>query len=81
MQLILRDVDFALVSLLRKRASKNGRTPEQEHRAILEQALRGEAPGSGAKYMSMLTAAQNFGAELTGNAPAPAPKGGKDSDG
>lgn len=38
-QLILRDVEFTLIRALRKRAAKNGRTQDEEHLAILKQAL------------------------------------------
>ena len=48
-QLLLRDVDFALIRLLKQRAAKNGRTPEAEHLAILEQALRGEQKSGGSR--------------------------------
>jgi len=40
-QLLVREVDEALVKALKQRASKNGRSSEAEHRIILEQALRG----------------------------------------
>jgi plasmid stability protein len=47
-------VDFALIRLLRQRAAKAGRSPEEEHLAILEQALRGEPRSmsvAGVKHM------------------------------
>ena len=40
-QLLVREVDAALVSELKKRAVANGRSAEAEHRMILEAALRG----------------------------------------
>lgn len=40
-QLLVRDLDEALVEALKKRAAAHGRSAEAEHRAILEQALRG----------------------------------------
>jgi plasmid stability protein len=40
-QLIVRDLDEAIVKALRARAARNGRSAEAEHRRILEAALRG----------------------------------------
>lgn len=40
-QLLVREVDPALVAELKKRAVANGRSAEAEHRMILEEALRG----------------------------------------
>jgi len=40
-QLLVRDVDEALVRALKQRAASNGRSTEAEHRMILEAALRG----------------------------------------
>ncbi len=40
-QLLVREVDPAVVTELKKRAVKNGRSAEAEHRLILEHALRG----------------------------------------
>ncbi len=40
-QLLVREVDEALVNALKQRATKNGRSAEAEHRMILEQALQG----------------------------------------
>jgi plasmid stability protein len=39
-QLLVRDIPDALVSELKKRAKKHGRSAEAEHRAILETALK-----------------------------------------
>ncbi|MBB6254343.1 FitA-like ribbon-helix-helix domain-containing protein [Nitrospirillum iridis] len=39
-QLLVRQVDDAIVAALKTRASAHGRSVEAEHRAILEQALR-----------------------------------------
>ena len=55
-QLTLRDVDFGLVRLLKQRATKHGRSPEAEHRAILEQALRGERQSGISKMEHLFTA-------------------------
>jgi len=40
--LMIADVDSSLVELLEERAARHGRSPEAEHRAILESTLRGE---------------------------------------
>jgi len=40
-QLLVREVDEALVKALKQRAVENGRSTEAEHRMILEKALRG----------------------------------------
>lgn len=37
--LIVRNLDPSIVEALKKRAARNGRSPEAEHRAILESAL------------------------------------------
>lgn len=39
-QLLVRDVDDALVKALRERAARHGRSAEAEHREILAKALR-----------------------------------------
>lgn len=39
-QLLVRDVDEALVQALRERAARHGRSAEAEHREILARALR-----------------------------------------
>ena len=39
-QLLVRDVPLDVVEALKKRAAKNGRSAEAEHRVILQQALR-----------------------------------------
>lgn len=41
MNLLVRDVDEALVRKLRQRATANGRSVAEEHRRILEEALLG----------------------------------------
>ena len=38
-QLIVRDIDEALVKVLRERAARNGRSAEAEHRDILARTL------------------------------------------
>jgi antitoxin FitA len=70
-QLLLRDVDFALIRLLRQRAAKAGRSPDEEHRAILEQALRGEARPTGVAGMKHML--QALGIDGAGEAPRPRP--------
>lgn len=42
-QLVVRNLDDATVRALKRRAARNGRSAEAEHRAILRDALRGEA--------------------------------------
>lgn len=42
-QLIVRQLDDELVKALKRRAARNGRSAEAEHRAILRQALVGDA--------------------------------------
>lgn len=49
-QLLVRDLDDALIAALRKRAAKHGRSVEAEHRAILKAALR-QRPGRDLKAM------------------------------
>ena len=44
-QLTVQDVDSELVQRLRSRAARNSRSPEAEHRAILESVLRPSQPG------------------------------------
>jgi antitoxin FitA len=39
-QLLVRDVPDEIASALKKRAAKNGRSAEAEHRAILEASLK-----------------------------------------
>jgi plasmid stability protein len=39
-QLLVRDVDEAIVKALRERAARHGRSAEAEHREILAKALR-----------------------------------------
>ena len=41
-QLIVRGLDDHLIQALKRRAVRAGRAAEAEHRAILEQALRGD---------------------------------------
>ena len=41
-QLIVRNLKPAVVHALKRRAARNGRSAEAEHRAILEEALRAE---------------------------------------
>jgi plasmid stability protein len=43
-QLLLRDVDEALVAALTRQAAAHGRSPEAEHRLILTQCLLNQQP-------------------------------------
>ena len=42
-QLIVRDIEDDIVRELKLRASRNGRSAEEEHRQILRRALKGRA--------------------------------------
>jgi plasmid stability protein len=44
-QLIVRNIDKAIVKALRSRAARHGRSAEAEHREILRDALTRGAPG------------------------------------
>ena len=44
-QLIVRNLDEALVQRLKRRAAAHGRSAEEEHRQLLRQALRPEGLG------------------------------------
>ena len=44
-QLIVRDIDDAVVRALKRRAASRGVSAEAEHRAILKSALLGQRPG------------------------------------
>ena len=50
-QIIVRNLDEALVRELKLRAARHGRSAEAEHRAILEAALRPAASGLSMKEM------------------------------
>jgi plasmid stability protein len=45
-ELILTDVDHAVLQDLQERAARHGRTPSDEAKAILAEALRGEVGGA-----------------------------------
>ena len=53
-QLLVRNLDPRIVTALRARAARHGRSTESEHRALLQQALLGTPP------------AENFKAYLRG---------------
>lgn len=46
--LIVRNVDEALISALKERAARHGRSVEAEHRALLSEVLLQPRPSSGA---------------------------------
>lgn len=71
-QLILRDVEFTLIRALRKRAAKNGRTQDEEHLAILKQALGDQASGSAIGGL-MAAFGLSAGPEAPPAGPPPAP--------
>jgi plasmid stability protein len=49
-QLIVRNVDEAIVGALKRRAADHGRSAEAEHREILREALRGEMERASFKH-------------------------------
>jgi plasmid stability protein len=53
-QLLVRDVDDALVKALRERAARHGRSAEAEHREILAKALRRTRRKSFAELLSAM---------------------------
>lgn len=71
-RLLVRDVDDELIAALKRRATRNGRSAEAEHRAILETVLsaemetfaemaarlRAETPSGGAKAEEILRKAR-----------------------
>lgn len=59
-QLIVRNLDEALVSELKVRAARHGRSAEEEHREILRRALR---PGAGIPLKQMLLSMPDVGAD------------------
>ncbi|MDX2015094.1 MAG: hypothetical protein SFW67_33175 [Myxococcaceae bacterium] len=50
-QLIVRNLDAAVVRALKQRAAARGRSAEAEHRALLEEALLGERRGDFKAYL------------------------------
>ena len=50
-QLIVRNIEEALVRELKLRAAQNGRSAEEEHREILRRALRPEYSGTSLKQL------------------------------
>jgi antitoxin FitA len=59
-QLLVRDVDEAIVKALRNRAARHGRSAEAEHREILSQALRRTRRRS---FAEVLAAVPNVGTD------------------
>lgn len=57
-QLIVRNLDEAVVAALRLRATRHGRSAEAEHREILKQVL---APRSGTSFKEHLRAIPDVG--------------------
>jgi plasmid stability protein len=58
-QLLVRNVGEEIVRALKRRAARNGRSAEGEHRLILEQALSSEAEG--ASFKSLLASMPDLG--------------------
>lgn len=50
-QLIVRNVDDALVGALKRRAARHGRSAEAEHREILRQSLEGDVAEASLKEL------------------------------
>jgi plasmid stability protein len=61
-QLLVRDLDDEVIRRLKRRAAANGRSTEAEHRAILEQAVRGDS-------RSLAAAALRFRQEINESGP------------
>lgn len=59
-QLIVRNLDEALVRELKVRAARHGRSAEEEHREILRRVLR---PGAGIPLKQMLLSMPDVGAD------------------
>lgn len=59
-QLLVRDVDDAIVQALRERAARHGRSAEAEHREILARALRRTKRRS---FAEVLAAMPNVGTD------------------
>lgn len=53
-KLIVRDIDESLVRALKKRAARNGRSAEAEHRSILANALQGSRKRSFAEVLAAM---------------------------
>ncbi len=49
-QLLVRNIDEGLVRALKRRAARNGRSAEAEHRAILHEVLSADAEGPSFKH-------------------------------
>jgi len=60
--LLVRDLDDEVIRRLKRRAAAHGRSAEAEHRAILEEALRGRTE-------ERLTAARRFLGEIADGGP------------
>lgn len=56
-QLIVRDIDKALVDLLKRRAAAHGRSAEAEHREILRAALQPRPANSLVQHLLAMPAA------------------------
>lgn len=53
-QLLVRDIETAVVVRLRKRAAELGVSVEEAHRRLLREALLGDLPGAGRNFSEFL---------------------------
>lgn len=60
-QLIVRKLDPEVVARLKERAGRNGRSAEEEHRAILREALLGTGADSQMSFEQYLSAMPDVG--------------------
>ncbi len=71
-QLIVRDLDDSLVSALKRRAARHGRSAEAEHRLLLREALEGELRQASLK--ELLLAMPDIGEDEDFQAPRDLPR-------
>ena len=60
-QLIVRNLEDAVVKALKMRAAENGRSAEEEHRELLRQALK---PAFGSSLKALLTSMPGVGEDV-----------------
>lgn len=71
-QLLVRNVDDALIALLKRRAARNGRSAEAEHREILREVL--EVHAARASFKALLAAMPDAGDDEDFAAPHDVPR-------
>ncbi len=62
-QLLVRNLDPALVRDLKKRAGEHGVSVEEEHRRILREAISGDVTGKRERFWEMLANMPNVGGD------------------